>query len=212
MTQVRDFSTDLEFSEKASCEPFWKAVYDKAFPNIVNQMPCPGDTVSQRMGIDRLVMLSNGFTIAIDEKKRRDNYGDISLEYRHVYANGDTSPGWIEKDLSIDYLAYAIMPTLSCYLLPWQTLKRVWNTKGKEWTRLGIETFKAREKAKKEAKGKRYDYPKNGFDISISPNRGYKSYGVCVKPDILFATMNEYSIIDVSVELSDWTPPEDDNE
>ena len=121
---VHDFKERLEFSEKASDEPFWDAIYKKAFPNIVNQMLASGNVKSQRMGIDRVVLLSSGKILYIDEKKREIDYQDILLEYVSVDKTG--APGWIEKDLLIDYLAYAFMPSKRVYLFPWDMLRRAW--------------------------------------------------------------------------------------
>lgn len=119
-----DFRERLKYSEKASEEPFWEAVYKKAFHNYVNSMPCSGNTKSQRKGIDRLVHLSNGKTLQIDEKKREQDWPDILLEY--VSVDTTNAPGWIEKDLDIDYLAYAFMPSKTVYLFPWDMLRRAW--------------------------------------------------------------------------------------
>lgn len=130
---IHDFATDLEFSNEASEEAFWDAVYRKAFPNLVNHMPCPGDFASQRMGIDRIILLSNGKTLAIDEKKRREVYDDVLLEY--VSADTVNTPGWIEKDLAIDYLAYAFMPIQTVYLYPWPQLRRAWLHNKPDWLR-----------------------------------------------------------------------------
>jgi hypothetical protein len=69
---VHSFNEQLAYSERASCEPFWDAVYKKAFPNLVNHMMCKGDTASQRMGVDRILYLANGLTVAIDEKKTQE--------------------------------------------------------------------------------------------------------------------------------------------
>jgi hypothetical protein len=121
---VHNFAEQLAFSEKASEEPFWDAVYRKAFPNLVNHMLASGDVKSQRMGVDRVLFLANGKTLYIDEKKRRDTYTDILLEYMSVDNKG--TPGWIEKDLAIDYLAYAFMPLQRVYLFPWPLLRRAW--------------------------------------------------------------------------------------
>ena len=128
---VNTFREDLAFSEAASDETFWDKVYKKAFPNLVNQMLTSGDTKAQRMGIDRVLHLSNGRTIYIDEKKRRREYNDILLEYVSVDRTG--APGWIEKDLSIDYLAYAFMQSRRVYLYPWLLLRRAWLQYGGSW-------------------------------------------------------------------------------
>lgn len=130
---IHDFRTQLRWSEAGSDEPFWNTVYRRAFPNLVNHMPCTGDTTSQRMGIDRLIHLSNGRTLAIDEKKRSVDRSDILLEY---LSNDQTNaPGWIEKDLAIDYLAYAFMPSQRVYLFDWCLLRRAWQAYGATWKR-----------------------------------------------------------------------------
>lgn len=121
---VHNFIEQLEYSETASDEKFWSAVYVKAFPNMVAHTLCSGDTKSQRMGIDRAIILANGKTLYIDEKKRKKVYNDILLEFESVSTTG--APGWIEKDLMIDYLAYAFMPTQKVYLYPWPFLRRAW--------------------------------------------------------------------------------------
>ena len=128
---IADFQTDLKFSEEASDEPFWDAVYKKAFPNLVNHMACGGDNNSQRRGVDRVIHLANGKTLYIDEKKRREDWNDILLEYISVDATN--APGWMEKDLAIDYLAYAFMPSKTVYLFPWAMLRRAWQYYKEEW-------------------------------------------------------------------------------
>jgi len=128
---IHDFKSDLEFSEEASAEPFWEAIYKKAFPNMVNHMLCSSNVTSQHMGIDRIILLSSGKILCIDEKKRRQVWSDILLEY--VSNDRTQAPGWIEKDLHIDYLAYAFMPTKCVYLFPWLMLRRAWLIFKKSW-------------------------------------------------------------------------------
>lgn len=133
MQQPHNFIERLSFSERASDESFWLSVYRKAFPGMVNHMPCPGDNETQRAGIDRLILLNNGRVLRIDEKKREKVYPDILLEYISVDTTG--APGWIEKNLAIDYLAYAFMPTQRVYLLDWLTLRRAWVANRDNWKR-----------------------------------------------------------------------------
>lgn len=128
---IHDFRERLAYSEAASDELFWDAIYRKAFPNMVSHMTASGNTQSQRMGIDRVILLANGKTLFIDEKKREREYSDILLEYVSVSTTG--APGWIEKDLSIDYLAYAFMPTKRVYLYPWEMLRRAWTNYSQTW-------------------------------------------------------------------------------
>lgn len=129
--QPHSFNRSLEWSEQASHEPFWDAVYRKAFSNLVSHMPTPGDFQSQRMGIDRSILLANGKTLYVDEKKRSREYGDILLEY--ISVDTTNTPGWIEKDLAIDYLAYAFMQSQRCYLFSWPLLRRAWQMNRDAW-------------------------------------------------------------------------------
>lgn len=164
-----DFRLDLAYSQVSSEEDFWQAVYRKAFPNLVNQMACPGDHESQRMGIDRIILLSNGMTIKIDEKKRRTEYKDILLEF---LSNDKTGAlGWVEKNLAINYIAYAFMESRRVYLLDWQMLKRVWLKFGDEWKR----TYK----------------------IVKAPNSQYTTHSVAVPIDVLLSKIKSATIIDV---------------
>jgi len=128
---THDFKERLNWSEEQSDEPFWEEVYKKAFPNMVSLAMCPGDTQSQRLGIDRVVVLSSGRVLKIDEKKRAKVYSDILLEYVSVDRTG--ALGWIEKDLQIDYLAYAFMPIKRVYLFDWCMLRRAWDHYKDKW-------------------------------------------------------------------------------
>lgn len=133
--KINRFHNDLAYSEKASEESFWEQIYRKAFPNFVSMMGCSMDCASQHMGIDRVILLANGLTLKIDEKKRREDRDDILLEYLSNDKTG--APGWIEKDLAIHYLAYAFMPSRQCYLFDWPMLRSAWINWGeKRWKKL----------------------------------------------------------------------------
>lgn len=176
---IHDFRERLAWSEQASTEPFWDAVYRKAFPNLVNHMPCLGDTASQRQGIDRVIHLSNGKTLYVDEKKRDRVYDDFFLEY--VSVDRTRAPGWMEKDLSIDYLAYAFMPTRRCYLLPWLMLRRAWLAHKELW----MDTYQHKP----------------------GENDGYVTWGVCVPIRVVQSAVRSAWIIDVSSELGSEPTP-----
>jgi hypothetical protein len=152
-TVVHDFKKELAFSEKASHEPFWQAVYKKAFPDMVWNQLCPGKIQGQYLGIDRVVYLRSGKTLNIDEKKRKKDRNDFFLEYESKGPKYQAI-GWMEKDLQIDYLAYAFMPSKRCYILPWQLLRKVWIEHKNEW-------FKKYEK-------------------KPGKNDGYDTWGLCV--------------------------------
>lgn len=167
---MNNFAEQLRWSEQASDEPFWEAVYKKAFPNFVSHMAASGDTDSQRMGIDRIVALGNGRLLKIDEKKRTRAWDDILLEYVSVDKTG--APGWIEKDLQIDYLAYAFMPTKQCYLFDWLMLRRAWLQFSDEW------------KAK--------------YSTKRAKNNGYTTLNVAIPIPVLRSAVARASLIDLS--------------
>lgn len=128
---IASFENDLAFSLRYSDEPFWLAVFKKAFPKMVYCELC-GDIERQRKGIDRIIHLSSGAKIKVDQKLRRKDYSDIALEFVSV-DKPIVKPGWIEKDLDIDYLAYAFLESRTCYLFPFAMLRRAWIHYGGRW-------------------------------------------------------------------------------
>lgn len=74
----RRFADDLAYSLKFSEEVFWQAVYRRAFPNLIHTELC-GELDKQKQGVDRVLYLSNGNVLYVDEKKREKDYGDILL-------------------------------------------------------------------------------------------------------------------------------------
>jgi hypothetical protein len=129
--KIHDFKECLAFSEQASHEDFWQSVYKKAFPDMIFATLCTENCSGQRAGIDRVIHLKNGKTLLVDEKKRRTEYDDILLEYESCSTTH--AAGWMEKNLMIDYIAYAFITSKRCYVLPWLNLKRAWNHYKKEW-------------------------------------------------------------------------------
>lgn len=125
-----NFHRDNAYSLRASEELFWEAVYEKAFPGLKYSQLCK-DLAQQKQGVDRVLYFMNGNIQYVDEKKRTKDYGDILLEHTSNVERG--TPGWMEKDLAIDYLAYAIMPLQRCYLFPWPMLRRAWLQYRDKW-------------------------------------------------------------------------------
>lgn len=75
--------------------------------------------------------LKSGKTLTVDEKVRYEEYNDILLERWSDEAK--QIPGWIQKDLACDYIAYAFVQSQRCYLLPFQDLRRAWRRHGRRW-------------------------------------------------------------------------------
>jgi hypothetical protein len=131
MTQVHDFAASLARSHSYADAPWWLDVYRLAFPNLESMACVRADGWAQRGGIDRVLTLKSGKTIAIDEKVREEDWPDILLER---WSDRDRRvPGWVQKDLACDFIAYAFAPSRVCYLLPFLTLRSAWRINGARW-------------------------------------------------------------------------------
>ena len=150
-------------SQEQADAPWWIDVYREAFPDLASTVCVRNDGWAQRGGIDRVITLNSGKTLTVDEKVRDKDYPDILLEYWS--SKEHKTPGWVAKDLACDFIAYAFIPSATCYLLPFQTLRRAWRKHHKEW----VNTY-----YKAEAK-----------------NKGYTTISVCVPIEILMASLND---------------------
>ncbi len=175
--QARNFHNDLGWSLAAGDETFWMAVYNKAFPNLVHTELCT-DLDKQKQGVDRVLYLSNGNVLHVDEKKRKENYPDILLEHTSNLERG--TPGWIARDLNMDYLAYGFIPARRCYLFPWPMLRRAWVQYGNTW--IG-------------------EYRPIVAKTNVA-NTSYTTVSVAVPTLVLQRAVTLASIIDVTKELS----------
>lgn len=134
---MHDFAESLAASHAAADLPFWREVYEKAFPQMVAMIDHRADGEHQRAGIDRSLVLANSKQVLIDEKTRWRNkrtgkvYRDIALEF---FSDEQRSvPGWVCKPLRADFIAYAIAPIGRCYLLPVPQLQSAWTKYGAGW-------------------------------------------------------------------------------
>lgn len=75
--------------------------------------------------------LESGKTLLVDEKVREQDWPDILLEYWSDEKR--KIRGWVAKDLACDFIAYAFIPSQTCYLLPFQTLRSAWRENCGEW-------------------------------------------------------------------------------
>lgn len=128
---VHDFRESLEKSHSYFDAPWWDDVYRKAFPGFASSVSVRDDGWAQRGGIDRVITLKSGKTITVDEKIREKDWPDILLERWSDAARH--SPGWIQKSLACDYIAYAFVPSHRCYLLPFLSLRKAWIKNGPDW-------------------------------------------------------------------------------
>lgn len=179
-----DFRECLEWSAIQSDEPFWDQVYRKAFPDMVGWIntASAGNSPIQEHGIDRIIVLKSDRHLYIDEKKSSRSYNSFFLEY--ISNDRIQSPGWMEKPLRIDFLAYAFMPDQRVYLLQWDMLQRAWRNFRREW----LSTYPTRK----------------------VPNKTYHTWGVCVPISVVRAAISRAGIIDVQLDALDVSdePPQ----
>lgn len=165
---THDFGRSLAYSHDQADAPWWKEVYQQAFPDMVSMTDLRHDGWHQLAGRDRVVMLSSGRPVYVDEKVRSRDYGDdIGVEVWSVYPRTGKRPyppvlgakeGWACKPLDCDYVAYAIVPTQKCHLLPHLGIRAAWTKHGAAW----------RRNADREANGFRWCEANNGRYLSIS--------------------------------------------
>ena len=129
---MNNFRRDLAYSHSVDEEPCWVEAYQNAFPDLVAMANHRRDGKPQRSGVDRSITLASSKQVLIDQKACRiKETGDIMLEYISVDTN--SSPGWVEKPLIADYIAYAFIPSGRCYLLPVPQLQATWRSHKAEW-------------------------------------------------------------------------------
>jgi hypothetical protein len=163
MSRVHLFEESLALSKQYENASWWHDVYRSAFPGLCSAVSVRNDGWAQRGGIDRVLTLACGKTIAVDEKVRHEVYDDICLER---WSNESArEPGWIQKPLACDYLAYAFVPIATCYLFPIPPLQRAWRQHGRDWIAC---------------------YPE-----IRAQNRSYVTVSVGVPIDVLFSAMAE---------------------
>lgn len=161
---VHNFQDSLRRSHEQADAPWWEQVYREAFPGFVSMQDLRQDGWAQRGGIDRLVHLRDGTSLKVDEKVRYKNYPDVLLEVWSDYHH--RIPGWIEKDLTCDLIAYAFVPSRTCYLFPFHTLRRAWALHKQEW----------------QAKAQRLD---DGFRSVVADNGSYETHSCAVPLGVL---------------------------
>lgn len=162
--RVHDFRRSVDLSRQYAGAPWWEQVYRAAFPSFAAMVYVNDDGWAQRGGIDRVVTLTSGKTLYIDEKVRTEDWPDFLIE--RWSDREHQVPGWAKKDLACDYIAYAFIPSATCYLLPFQQLRLAVSTHGQIWLR------------KAEAK-------QDGYRVVEAKNGGYTTESIVIPKEVL---------------------------
>jgi hypothetical protein len=168
LVKIHDFKTDLKWSHSKSDESWWQSVYQHFYPDLVRTVDYRNDRAAQAQGKDVDLILQGDYIIGIDEKVRREAWRDIALEVRHDHVDGHQWPGWVLKDSSCQFIAYASEPLRRCYLLPFRALREL-VTKRRGFMEAAADRREA------------------GFSWASSRNRDYLSINICVQPKWLHA-------------------------
>lgn len=129
--RLHDFRASLAMSEAHADADWWLDLYRRAFPSMTSSVSVRQDGWAQRGGIDRVITLASGRVYTVDEKVRAHDWPDILLEQ---WSDEDRrAPGWVQKPLACDFIAYAFAPSRKCYLLPVAPLQRAWRLFGRQW-------------------------------------------------------------------------------
>lgn len=128
--RVHRFADSQALSEQYGPD-WWLPIYRRAFPTLMSAVAVEQDGWAQRGGIDRLLTLACGRTYTLDEKIRTADWPDVLLE--RWSDEGRRSPGWVQKPLAADFIAYAHAPAATCVLLPVPALQRAWRQHGRGW-------------------------------------------------------------------------------
>lgn len=131
--RVHNFRDSLALSERYG-DDWWIPIYRRAFPSLVTAVAVQQDGWAQRGGIDRLLTLACGRTFTVDEKIRTEEWPDVLLERWSDETR--KLPGWVQKPLAADFIAYAHAPAATCVLLPVPALQRAWRQHGRQWAGL----------------------------------------------------------------------------
>ena len=187
-----DFAASLAYSHDQADQPWWEQVYRRAFPDYVTMVDLRGDGWHQRAGRDRAVVLASGRTIYVDEKARSEAYDDVLVEIWSVYPKGGrppyppvdgAKPGWAREPKDCDWLAYAIVPTRTCYLFPFLGVRAAFEKNRASWLR------KATDRV-------------GGFRFAVSPNRTYDTIGIAVPVATLRAAIHDAMTVTWATDVS----------
>lgn len=169
-----NFAESLALSKSQEDAPWWAEVYGRAFPGHLSSVSVRNDGWAQRGGIDRVVTLRSGKTVTIDEKVRAKDFDDIALER---WSDRDKkAPGWIQKDLACDFIAYAFIPSQRCYLFPFHNLRAAWLAEGRRWCELAEEKL-------------------GGFSVVLANNGTYTTESIAVPTELLLSSIRQTMVI-----------------
>lgn len=155
------FNEDLNYSLDRNIRHKINEFYFDKFPMLIDIQEVE-ELQLQKKGVDIILHFEDGKKVYIEEKLRREDYGDIFLE---VISNSNKmSLGWV-LTCGADYICYIVQPTAKVYLLPVAILKTALLNNYDNWIYL--------------------------FGAKKCYNRSYFSVGLCIDIDELFKALQK---------------------
>ena len=127
---MHNFATYL--AESNSHDPAFIDLYQRIFPDLASHTRIAIDCEAQRRGVDRILVLTSGQILKVEEKIRHTDKDDFLIE---EYSNTQCRvPGWTVDDRKIsDYLTYANAQLGIARFLPYPEVRRACIQHVDEW-------------------------------------------------------------------------------
>jgi hypothetical protein len=146
---IHNYQDSLKKSTRFINDAIWYKIYSQALPGAIKIVRAP---YHHPDGVDRYLCLLDGRTLKVNEIVRQGSWTDILIE---EWAGGiGRTSGWIKKPASAyDYIAYVILGTRRCFLIPFPSLQEAWVKNKQEWRELaelklcGFRSVKAQNRA-----------------------------------------------------------------
>lgn len=133
--KVYNFDEDLKKSQDDQDLLFWEEIYKQFFPLFARMEKCT-DRSKQNNGVDRYIYEKGDideYKIPIEEKLHYSKYPNFIMER---WSNVEKKiPGWVQKNLDCEYVAYAFILERRCFLIRFDALRATWKGYGREWIR-----------------------------------------------------------------------------
>lgn len=159
---MHKFENSHRREQKTSREPFVSIAYEKYVADVYLKGIIDTQWIQngrQERGIDKILTLSDGSKLAIEEKFRYRGYNDIALEIYSSFEN--KAPGWAVKEIEADIVAYWIVPDHRVLIFNSNQLRSVLREHRTEWERLAATR-------------------QNGFRYADAKNPTYTTRSLCV--------------------------------
>lgn len=182
MCKINNYELDLKYADSDNIVKKANALIREklSFMGPIIRIDSISDRQMQYAGIDKLILFSNGKTIRVEEKIRRNDYGDILIEliannkfatYEHKENNYQFTHlrgvGWGMKQYSSDLLFYFIESENKGFLFSWKKFQAIFKAFLPYW----------------------YEFALNkefGFSLKTAKNKDYDSINLVVPKHIFF--------------------------